>query len=405
MYRQTTILIVCAILLFLSGCVPGMEKEDHQKKQIVNDEEKGKQEKKVEITPKAQTSDEYYRTIAGFKEGPARGNITYGVDNRLDIDELETGLMRHSQADFSPDDYIFQEGQYLSSDNIEDWLQNKSKKEKKHSNPEGLNPKLPKNYQGRSWRKKKKFLKNHPSYLNYVVEQNYLKEDKKDQLKLGGVSIALSMNKVFSYQIEDSKGLQHKVDVKLNHDDIVKAAQKDAGIILKRLRKNDDLKDVPVVIALYQEQQSDSIVPGHYFSKTMVKAGKTKIGKWHSLKESYAFFPSDGNKGDHKADADSFDKFKSDIEKYFPNFVGVVGKGFYKKDDLQKLSVNIPIKFYSKTEVISFAQYISGLVDEKRFPFPKEVPVEVNISSSKGQEALVVRNPDMDKPFVHIYEH
>lgn len=404
MYRQMTI-IVCIILLFLSGCVPGMEKNDHQKKQIVDDDEKGKQEKKVEITPKVKTTDKYYRTVAGFEKGPARGNITYGVDNRLDIDELETGLMRHSQPTFSPDDYIFQEGQYLSSDNIENWLQNKSEKKKKttkHTNPQGLNPKVPKGWEKLSWKKKKEFFESRPSYLSYIVEQNYLQEAKDDKLKLGGISIAISMNKVFSYQVEDSKGRQYTGDVTLDHDDIVKAAKKDADVILKRIRENDALKKVPVVIALYEEQQSESIVPGHFFAKTVAKGGK--IGKWDDIKESHAFFPSDGNHDDHKSDADSFDKFKSDIEEYFPNFVGVVGKGFYKKDDLQKLTVDIPIKFYSKTEVISFAQYISGLVDQKHFPFPKEVPVEVNISSTKGPEALVVRKPDMDEPFVHIYQ-
>lgn len=403
MYRRITI-VFCVMLLALAGCVPGLGKDDNTKK-IVQQDKKGKKEKKVEITPKLKTTDEQYRTVVNFSPGPARGYILDGVDNRLDVDELETGLMRLSKSAFSPDKYVFQEGQYLSSDTLDHWLghKNMNKKEGKPANPEGLNPQVPKGWDDFSWQKKDDFLKSHPSYLSEILEQNYLVQEGKDKLKLGGVSLAIAVNKIFSYRIEDSEGRMHDGQVKLKPETAVAVAKKDAEIILQRVRKIDGLKNVPVVIALYQEQDENSLVPGHFFAKTEVDGGDTQIDGWKKVDESHYLFPSDEATKDHKDDADKFDKFKNDIQDYFPNFVGVIGKGFYENDELRRLTVDIPIKFYDQTEVMSFAQYIASLISDKKDPFSKDVPIEVSVSSTEGPKALIVRKPDMDEPFVHIY--
>jgi protein involved in sex pheromone biosynthesis len=403
MYRRITI-VFCAMLLVLSGCVPGLSKDDNTKK-IIQQDKKGKKEKKVEITPKLKTDDEQYRTVVNFSPGPARGYVLNGVDNRLDVDELETGLMRLSKPAFSPDKYVFQEGQYLSSDTLDQWLghKNMNKEEGKPVNPDGLNPQVPKGWDDFSWQKKDDFLQDHPSYLSAIVEQNYLVQEGKDKLKLGGVSLAIAVNKIFSYRIEDSEGLQHDGQVELNPKTAKAVAKKDAEIILQRVRKIDGLKNVPIVMALYQEQDENSLVPGHFFAKTEVGGGDTQIDGWKKVKESHYLFPSDQASEDHKDDADMFDKFTKDIQDYFPNYVGVIGKGFYENDELRRLTVDIPIKFYDQTEVMSFAQYIASLISDKNDPFSKDVPIEVSVSSTEGPKALIVRKPDMDEPFVHIY--
>ncbi|HEX7066192.1 MAG TPA: CamS family sex pheromone protein [Bacillales bacterium] len=410
MYRRMTI-IVCVFLLFLSGCTPGFNKENETKKIVKETEEKGKQAKQVKITPRVETTEEYYRTVVDFEPGAARGHILYGVGNRLDIDELETGLMDISKSAFPPDQYIYRDGQYLGQDTLESWLENKDMNKYKTQNgkvkpynPLGLNPELPKNYHDFSWEKKKQFLENHPSYLSYVVEQNYLVKAGDDKLKLGGISIAISMSRIFTYEIEDDKGLIHSGEVMLdNQEKIKEKARQFAGMILKRIRKMEELKEVPIVIGLYQEETSESVVPGHYFAKTVVDAGDHSIGDWKAIQESHVLFPSDEADRNHKADADRFEKFKDDIQKYFPNFVGVIGKAYYKNHELQHLRIEIPIKFYAQTEVISFTQYVTGLVSKSHNPFPKEVPLEVYISSTAGPEALIIRKPNMDEPFVHIF--
>ena len=88
-------------------------------------------------------------------------------------------------------------------------------------------------------------------------------------------------------------------------------------------------------------------------------------------------------------------------EEYFPNFNGVVGRGYYVEDQLQELKIEIPIQFYGKTEAVGFTQYVAGLVLEY---FPNYISVEISVTSTSGTEALIVRNAGDAEPFVHIYQ-
>ena len=111
-------------------------------------------------------------------------------------------------------------------------------------------------------------------------------------------------------------------------------------------------------------------------------------------------FPSTEATEQHRDDATSFSNFKQDVEEYFPNFNGVIGKAFYAGGHLQDLSIDIPIQFYGKTEGIGFTQFVTGKVMEH---FPDYISVEVNVSSVNGPEALIVKEVDQKEPFVHIY--
>ena len=162
----------------------------------------------------------------------------------------------------------------------------------------------------------------------------------------------------------------------------------------------EGLKDVPITIALFEQQSRTSVVPGNFFAYTEVNNGSANIDSWKSIDEKYLLFPSAEATEQHRDDATSFSNFKQDVEKYFPNFNGVVGRAFYVGDHLQDLSIDIPIQFYGKTEAVGFTQFVTGKVMEH---FPDYIAVEVNVSSVNGPEALIVKNANQQEPFVHIY--
>lgn len=112
-------LMVLAGFLLLSACVPNFGEQE----EIVQETEDESKEKA--IIPKYNISDSYYKMILPFKQGEARGLVSQQLNTRLDIDEFETGLMRIAQDTFSPDKYLYQEGQYLSGDVIQSWLRRK----------------------------------------------------------------------------------------------------------------------------------------------------------------------------------------------------------------------------------------------------------------------------------------
>jgi protein involved in sex pheromone biosynthesis len=382
-------MIWMALLLFLSACAPKFGEEEVVQK-------KNNKEQKA-VIPKYNISDSYYRVVLPFKPSGARGEVVEDLNTRLDVDEFETGLMRVAQERFSPEDYLFQEGQYLDKETVKRWLQRKRtaeqlKKEKmKPSENIGLNP--PISDQGTNEEKNQKS----PIYLAGILEHDYLTKISDDKVKLGGVVIGLALNSVHYYETEEG----YPREVKIKDDDIEREGKRIAAEVLSRLRNIKGLKEVPITIALYKQAPRSSVIPGHFFAVTHVDEGSSTIDDWETIKEEYYLFPSDEAEENHRDDWLKFNNFKSDIEEFFPNYTGVVGKGLYVNDQLQQLTINITMPFYGKAEVIGFTQYVTGLVMEK---FPDYINVSIYITSTVGPESVIVRKAKADQPFVHIYQ-
>lgn len=383
-----------SIVLLLAACAPNFQKED----QIVQEEDAETNEKA--IIPKYKISDDYYRTFMPFEPGEARGLVVNNLNTRYDIHEFETGLLRIAQNTFDTNKYVFKEGQYLDSSTVSAWLNRKFTDEQlkdrdmKAEDNVGLNPVDP----GSGDIDKRN--EENPIYLAHILEHNYLEAvgGKEDTYKLGGVVIGLAMNSIHYYQ-KEAYGATYETDI--SHAELEAEGKKIAQEVIKRLRNMDELKEVPITIALFEQKSRSSVVPGNFFAFAEVGKGSSEVGGWQEVKEKYVLFPSDSALQNHREDMTWFQNFKQDVEEYFPNFNGVVGKGFYLDDQLQTLSISIPIQFYGKSEAIGFTQYVTGLVMEH---FPSYVAVEVNVSSVYGQEAVIVRNPNQDEPFVHVYQ-
>ncbi|RFU61829.1 CamS family sex pheromone protein [Peribacillus glennii] len=382
-------LVGLMLALLLGGCAPQFEKQQEVVQESDNSKEKV-------IIPKYNISDKYYRTIPQFEPSKARGLVVSNLNTRYDIEEFETGLMRIAQDQFDPDRYLYQEGQHLDKRTVQLLLNRKFTKEQlkeeglKPEDNIGLNPLDP----GKGDIDKRN--QENPIYLAHILEQNYLVRNNDDKLALGGVVIGLALNSIHYYQKEEY-GATYSSDVKNMEQEGKKIAQE----LLQRLRKMEKLDSVPITIALFEQKENSSVVPGNFISYTNVDEGSSRIGRWKDINEKYYLFPADEKtKNKFRADVNAFESFKQDVEKYFPNFNGVIGRAFYVDDQLKELDINIPIQFYGKSEAVGFTQYVTGKVMQH---FQDYISVQVSITSVNGQEALIVRKAGEKEPFVHIY--
>lgn len=384
--RKVGVWFLISVLLFLTACTPRIEKEEEVVQETQDSPERA-------IIPKYNLSGDYYRAILPFKPGKSRGLVTSTVNNRLDINELETGLMRQAQDHFDPEDYYFQEGQYLEKETVVEWLDRKEYKNaegEKEGSAQGLNPPLADGSSLKAQHEKS------PRYLSHILEHNYLKKNKDDKVELAGVVIGLSMNSVHYYEQEDGYPREYE----MSNEEITKQGQKMAEEIVKRMREIKGLKEVPIMVALFKEQPNDSVVPGHFFSKSFVDKGSSTLEDWDKINERYVLFPSSDAEEKYYDDSAKVMNFTNDVDRYFPNYVGVIGKGFYKDDQLQELTIDVPVQFYGRAEVIGFTEYLTGLIMEH---FPPYISLQVYVESIAGQEALIVRESGKEEPYVHIY--
>ncbi len=389
MIKRAIPIALCSVI-FLSGCFPFLQPEE----QLIEEEEHG-EDQVVELSPEVYTSENYYRSVlydGSYTHGEGRGFSNAVVYNRLDIEQLELGLMEIANERFDPEKYYFREGQFISRNELNNWLMRFEEDE----NPLGLNPPLG------SGNNLKEQEESQPRYLSHLLEHNYLVENANGQLELGGVVIGLSMNTVYNYRIFDDQGRIYRYEVDINRKKMEEEGKRMAEEIVSRLRspnrEEGSLENVPIIVALFQEEKREAIVPGNFIMKGVAEPQR-QIDKWQAINQKYYFYPSTLATNEQRNDAERFLKFKEEINDFFDNYIGVVGKGFYKDEQLTEMTIEIPIRFQGKAEIIALTQFSADRIAQR---FPSNLKIQVYITSVSGQEAIIVRNPNED-PFIHIY--
>ncbi|MEI5907373.1 CamS family sex pheromone protein [Bacillus spongiae] len=392
-----------AFALLLGGCVPGFQKED----KVV--EENKEEEGQTGIIPSFQVSEDYYKILlqsqtgeSKFQPSAARGSVVTNINTRFDVTEFETGLMRLAQIEFSPDKYYFREGQTLDTETVNSWLSRKmtpEQLEEKGMEPEenvGLNPAL-----SDEEAKSQEAHKEKPLYIAHMLEHNYYVKSEGDSVKLAGMTIGIALNSYYYYREYQEDGTFISREVEIDKKDRKKYGEQAAQEIVSRLRADEDLKDIPIMVALFEQQEKSAVIPGNFIEYSFLDKGTTNISSWESVNEKYFLFPSNEAEEAHRDDYQYFQNFKGDVEEYFPNFNGVIGTGFYRGDELTELKIEIPIQFYGKAETIGLAQYIKELIIDH---FPDYIKLQISVTSVDGPEILFVREAGEKEPFVHVYE-
>jgi protein involved in sex pheromone biosynthesis len=412
--KKTGIWLAVSVFLVLAGCFPQQEPEE----EVVQNDPESEQE--TSIVPGNQLDEENYRMIIPYKPSEARGVITNQVANRLDIDELEEGLMRHSKDVFDPEDYLFQEGQYLTSDMVYDWLgralteeelenrvqeriewleENKMTVDEDQIREElqqGLNPEI-EDVEGLEEEEAIEMHEENPRYLSHILEQNFLRKREDDSVELAGISVGIAMKSVYRYQLETGGPDYYE---EISEAEMLEQGEEIAQEILNRIRQIEGLEEIPIMLAIYREAEQSSPIPGNFVAKTTIDSGGDTIGDWESLGEEYILFPSDEGREKYFDDQEIVTSFGEEIAQFFPNYVGVIGEGFYIDEELQRLSIEIPLEFYGKAEVMGFTQFAYGLVQDM---FSNYFELEIKVTSSDQVESLIYRPADAESPTVHIF--
>ncbi|WP_369403767.1 CamS family sex pheromone protein [Fructilactobacillus florum] len=155
-----------------------------------------------------------------YQVSKAAGINGQQTSNQFNLQGFQRGLLEISKQNFSPDKYIFQEGQQLSATTVQNWVGRKT-----DDNPDGLNPNQPKD-------------KVVPEYLQQIEEQDFLQTvDGKTELK--GMTIGVGLNSVY-YYTKEKYGAQYSKN--LTDAEIESNGKEIANQILARLRKQADLK-------------------------------------------------------------------------------------------------------------------------------------------------------------------
>lgn len=376
MKKKVSALIgICLSALLLVGC----GKSSNNSSSNSNSKSSG-----VQTTGTA-TNGQYQGVIENgrYKTSKSRGiGVEQNSGNMLNLKSFDLGMTDISKKFFSTKDYVFQEGQYLSSSTVEDWLGRKSK-----SNPNGLNPESNGNGSNRN-----------PMYIQQIGEQDYMK-DEDGKLSLAGMTIGIGMNRKDYYQ-KEQYGATYTQSI--SREKMVEEGKKAAQEVLKRVRKIDGVsEDTPIVIAMFQQAPNDSLVGGTFYAYAVSNHG-TELGSWKNLDIKNVVFPATStNSVPNDNDEKSFENFKSKIQNFFPNLAGVTAQAQYDGKTLEEMNVNITTQFYSETEIISFTQYVGQAAQSY---LPTKIPITIQILGSDGKTQAYLSRDEGDGKFEsHVF--
>lgn len=400
---KRTLLLVIMSLVLLAACGNGNNKNDQSVNKQEDTSSNSNNVKTIATDKKVQGDN--YRTILPFKESKARGVLQDNMANSYNGDDFESGLLNLSKEVFPTDDFLYQDGQYLDKDTLNNYLNPKyskkeidkmndsEKKSKKASENLGLNP----SHNGED--DPKKIADDSPAYLSNILEQDFYDNSDTKGSNIKGMTIGLAMNSVYYYQKEKDGETYSK---NLNDDEIEKQGKAMASEILTRLRANDDLKDIPIHFAIYKQSDKNSITPGEFIANTTVDEDQTKINKWNKINEVSALLPSETAEKYNETLNNNFKQFNNNLQSYFTNFTQAVGKVKFEDKKPKQLTIDLPIDYYGQAETIGITQYVTEQAEKY---FDDIDSYEIRIKDGNTSRALISKTKDDKEPQVHIYNN
>ncbi|MGA4515217.1 CamS family sex pheromone protein [Staphylococcus caledonicus] len=400
---KRTLLLVIMSLVLLAACGNGNNKNDQSVNKQEDTSSNSNNVKTIATDKKVQGDN--YRTILPFKESKARGVLQDNMANSYNGDDFESGLLNLSKDVFPTDDFLYQDGQYLDIDTLNNYLNPKyskkeidkmsdsEKKSKKASENLGLNP----SHNGED--DPEKIADESPAYLSNILEQDFYDNSDTKGSNIKGMTIGLAMNSVYYYQKEKDGETYSK---KLDDDEIEKQGKAMASEILTRLRANDDLKDIPIHFAIYKQSDQNSITPGEFIANTTVDEDQTKINKWNKINEVSALLPSETAEKYNETLNNNFKQFNNNLQSYFTNFTQAVGKVKFEDKKPRQLTIDLPIDYYGQAETIGITQYVTEQAEKY---FDDIDSYEIRIKDGNTSRALISKTKDDKEPQVHIYNN
>jgi len=325
---------------------------------------------------------EVYEIQQPAKVNIARGLIVKKMNNALNINEIERGLMDLSVSHFSTDKFYMQEGQYLDENTITQWLS------RKKDEGIGLNPAIEKR-SGNVLEDEKKY----PLILSHVLEQNFI---NKENNKVEGISIAISLNEFYDIRVSDENGLIYTGQVKVDQNDdeindVEKYGKEVAKKIVADIRKNEKYPRVPIYLTLYQESNINDIIPGIFLAETFISKDTDTISKWSEVNKKYYTFPSDAL---YSLDQNMYNKiliFKEDIQAGFKHVnPKIIGKLRYEDGKLTDINMDLHIPLINDVELIGLLQLTSTKLNTILFDY---IPITVRVIDHNGDVGIVLWDP------------
>ena len=304
-----------------------------------------KQEEKIEID----YDNSYYQVATPYKKGIG----SYNVGN-YDKEEVESMLMTLSTKYFKTNNFLYQEGQYLTSDEIKELVTDYNKTEEIKIDNITINP----------------------SYITTIYEQNYLSSNNE----LKGISLAIVVdNKQYyenNYKIVDEKIVLDYALSKVNN-------------LISFIRNKDDLKNVDIVIGIFLEDDyKGSFKYLGYTNSNSIKMEHVNYN-YQLLESDYVMKNDNKTYNTILAIKNSLSDYNLYINSY----------GLYQDKILNEVSIILNKSYFKKSEILDISKKLT-----KNLNNFSNIDIKVYFKSNNDTKAFINKNRNATKIETYILE-
>lgn len=312
-------------------------------------------------------NDKYYHVYTPYKAGVGENYFLTDSFNSYNVNEIERGLLDLSSEHFSVDGYYYQEGQHLKRKDLESLL-----------SKDNLNSAAPLSVDGTTIQ---------PTYIVGIYEENFL----DDSGKIKGMSIGLALNRHQVYRNGNGVLAYYTVSEEV----VIAHAKAKSDDLISFIRKNEELKNIDILVGIYIESSPNSTVPGNYKQYGITNSDKID---WQPINQSKFYLNSSQAK---QMDLESYNNYQimeSKIKNSLPNLY-IAGMGYYQSEKLVRAEIRITRSFYRYGELL----YLTNVVSENIIKYLDNVDVTVEFRENNDVKAYILKSKGKQSTDIFVY--
>ena len=295
--------------------------------------------------------DTYYKIATPYKNAVGSYSI-----RSFDKNEVESMLMNLSSNFFKTNNSLYQQGQYLDSDEIKNLINQFNETEPIEIDKIEIKPK----------------------FILSIYEQNYLTVNNN----LKGISLALIVSNKQYYN--DNKS--YKI---IDEEVVLEYAKEKADELVKYMHEQKNLKDTRIVVGIYLE--SNNTLKGSF--KYIGELNKNKLDLKHV---NYNYQSLDSNYI-MTNDFDTYNNIlaiKQSLNNYTTLYLNPIG--LYKNKDLVRLDLNFTKSYFSNIDILTISDIIKNYLNS----FDSSVQINVYFKSNNKIKAHMIRKDNKLETYI-----
>lgn len=293
----------------------------------------------------------YYQIATPYKEAVG----SYSISS-YDKNEVETMLMNLSSNYFKTNNSLFEQGQFLSNDEIKNLVNSYNETKSIKIDKVEINPK----------------------YIISIYEQNYL--TTTDNLK--GISLALVVsNKQYYNDNKSYKIIDEKV--------VLEYAKEKADKLVKYMYEKKQLKDVRIVVGIYLE--SNNTLKGSF--KYIGEANKGKLNL-KNINYNYQSLDSNYIMNNDFHTYNNILAIKQSLNNYSTLYLNPIG--LYKDNELVRVDLNFTKSYFSNVDILTISDIIKNYLNS----FNSNIQINAYFKSNNKLKAHIIRKDNKMETYI-----